>query len=377
LWGYVSAVLHWTYFTSLRRNGPLWQQIVAWGSLAGALMCVLGMVVGIFRLRVKGRYRLRSGPSHSPYAAWMKWHHYAGLIFGVVTMTWAFSGAMSLGRPFPSLRNRPVTAEQRLAVPGTPLDLDLVTIDRMRAAVAAFAPHFAPKEIDVLQFRGRPYFVGYRPPGPYSYEEEIGANEERYEARREHLIVSALAPERGAFRRFSNNSMWDVAKAAMPGVPIEDAAWLQEYDAYYYNKDGNRPLPVLRVRYADADSTWLYLEPSLGTMTKQDRGARWNRWLYHGLHNLDFPFLYYKRPLWDMVVILLSIGGLALSGTTLVPTWRRLRKHARRLAHSLPRAVAPAGPRTADYPLHHPDSASGWRRTRDIAGNSGGGAWPS
>jgi hypothetical protein len=116
----------------------------------------------------------------------------------------------------------------------------------------------------------------------------------------------------------------------MPHGPMQDAVWLQEYDAYYYNQDGNRPLPVLRVRYADPDSTWLYLDPHLGTMTRQDRGARWNRWLYHGLHNLDFPFLYYKRPLWDAVVILLSIGGLVLSATTLVPTWHRLARHARR-----------------------------------------------
>ncbi len=130
--------------------------------------------------------------------------------------------------------------------------------------------------------------------------------------------------------------MWAIAKAAMPSVPMQDAVWLQEYDAYYYNQDGNRPLPVLRVRYADADSTWLYLDPSLGTMMKQDRGARWNRWLYHGLHSLDFPFLYYERPLWDIVVIALSIGGLALSATTLVPAWRRLRRHARRLPGRLP-----------------------------------------
>ena len=331
VWGYVSAVLHWTYFTWLRRDGPLWQQIVAWGALAGAMMCVLGMVVGFIRLRVRARYRLRSGLSHSPYAGWMKWHHYSGLVFGLVTITWAFSGAMSLGRPFPSLRNRPQTAEQRWAVPGTPLDLEQLTLERIHAGIAAFAPSFAPKEIDVLQFRGEPYFVAHRPPEPYSYEEEIGANEGRYEAPREHLIVSALRPDRGTFSRFADERMWDVAKAAMPGVPMRDATWLQEYDAYYYDKDGRRPLPVLRVRYADAESTWLYLDPNLGTMMKQDRGARWNRWLYHGLHNLDFPFLYYKRPLWDIVVILLSIGGTLLSASTLVPTWRRLRKHARRL----------------------------------------------
>jgi len=130
----------------------------------------------------------------------------------------------------------------------------------------------------------------------------------------------------------------------MPGVAVADAIWLQEYDAYYYNQDGVRPLPVLRVRYDDAESTWLYLDPNLGTMLKQDWGARWNRWLYHGLHNLDFPIWYYRRPLWDIGMIVLSIGGLVLSTTTLVPSWRRLERHVRRAARLLSGPIRTTGP---------------------------------
>ena len=120
------------------------------------------------------------------------------------------------------------------------------------------------------------------------------------------------------------------ARAAMPGAPVQDASWIQEYDAYYYDKNGDRPLPVLRVRYADEAGTWLYIDPSLGTMTRQDRGGRWNRWLYHGFHSLDFPGFYASRPLWDVLVILLSVGGLVLSATTLLPGWRRLARVVRR-----------------------------------------------
>jgi hypothetical protein len=58
---------------------------------------------------------------------------------------------------------------------------------------------------------------------------------------------------------------------------------------------------------------------------------RVNRWLYKGLHDLDFPFLYYRRPSWDIVIVGLSIGGIVLSVTTLVPSYRRLRRHAKRL----------------------------------------------
>ena len=89
------------------------------------------------------------------------------------------------------------------------------------------------------------------------------------------------------------------------------------------------PLPVLRVRYADEHKTWLYLDPGRGGIVLQSvQISRLRRWLYQGLHNLDFPFLYFRRPLWDIVAIVLSIGGTALSITTVLPALRRLRRLA-------------------------------------------------
>jgi hypothetical protein len=66
-------------------------------------------------------------------------------------------------------------------------------------------------------------------------------------------------------------------------------------------------------------------------LRKEERLTRLNRWLYHGLHSLDFPFLYYRRPLWDIVVITLSIGGVLLTIASVAPAWRRLRRHVVRL----------------------------------------------
>jgi hypothetical protein len=116
----------------------------------------------------------------------------------------------------------------------------------------------------------------------------------------------------------------------MPGVPVQDKVWLNNYDNYYRSRDGSRPLPVLRVRYLDQQRTWLYLDPHRGTITQQSSSSRMNRWLYAGLHDLDLPFLYDRRPLWDIVVIVLSLGGIALSSTTLWPMLKRLKRHARR-----------------------------------------------
>jgi hypothetical protein len=89
---------------------------------------------------------------------------------------------------------------------------------------------------------------------------------------------------------------------------------------------------VLRVRFRDASGTWLYLDPNRGVIVhKEEKSSRLNRWLYHGLHSLDFPFLYARRPLWDFVVIFLILGGMMSAVTAAVPAWRRLRRHAHRL----------------------------------------------
>ena len=333
-WGYLGPVLHWVYFTPLRRNGPIWSEFLIWSSLIGCIMCLTGLVWGLCRLSPTRRFRLKRVSAASPYAGWMKWHHYAGLLFGVVTLTWTYSGLLSMG-PFSWFSSPPMSRAQREASTGGPLRLDLLTVESLRDALTAVESQFAPKELDVLQVRGEPYWVAYRPPS------EEGAVQWMHAGLRPRVplpllqrwYVSAVHPERGTIERFADEAMTDIAQAAMPGVPVQDAVWLKEYDGYYYDPRGSRPLPVLRIRYADAPGTWLYLDPARGGIVQRSvKVRRLQRWLYQGLHSLDFPFVYFKRPLWDITVVVLSIGGLVLSATTLLPSWRRLRRRARGFA---------------------------------------------
>src|SRR4029079_13835154 len=112
-------------------------------------------------------------------------------------------------------------------------------------------------------------------------------------------------------------------------VAIDGMSWLDQYDSYYYDRSGRLSQPVLSLRYPHLQHTLLYFDPRHGVIArKEERLSRLNRWLYHGFHSLDFPFLYYHRPLWDVVVIALSIGGIVLSVTTLTASWRRLKRHA-------------------------------------------------
>jgi len=60
-----------------------------------------------------------------------------------------------------------------------------------------------------------------------------------------------------------------------------------------------------------------------------DRRSRLARWLYHGLHSMDLPWLYRNRPAWDITVLTLMAGGTFLCITSVVIGWRRLRQKMR------------------------------------------------
>ena len=116
-WAYAGAIPHWIYFTPLRRHASWWAQMIIWLSIAGCVMCLSGLVWGVWRYSPIARYRLKRVQSHSPYAGMMKWHHYAGLLFGLTTFTWIFSGLLSMDPWDWSPGNSPTRA-QREAVAG-------------------------------------------------------------------------------------------------------------------------------------------------------------------------------------------------------------------------------------------------------------------
>jgi hypothetical protein len=75
----------------------------------------------------------------------------------------------------------------------------------------------------------------------------------------------------------------------------------------------------------DADNTRYYIDPKTATIVGGYSDRAWSeRWLFSGLHSLNFPWLYNNRPLWDIVVISFMVGGTALCVTSLVLAWRVL-----------------------------------------------------
>ena len=97
---HVSAIPHWLYYTPLRKHQPQWLRFMIWSSLIGTVGAVLGIVVAVWMYSPKRRYRLKGQATGIPYRGQKRWHWIFGMVFGVATVTWTFSGLMTLG-PFP------------------------------------------------------------------------------------------------------------------------------------------------------------------------------------------------------------------------------------------------------------------------------------
>jgi hypothetical protein len=89
-WNWLGTIPHFLYFQSLRMQQQLWSQTVIWTSLLGTFLTVVGLILGVAQFGRGKRGKI------SPYRGWFYWHHVMGLIVGVLTLTWVFSGLVSM-----------------------------------------------------------------------------------------------------------------------------------------------------------------------------------------------------------------------------------------------------------------------------------------
>ena len=126
-----------------------------------------------------------------------------------------------------------------------------------------------------------------------------------------------------------------VARAVNP-LEVVEARLVDKYEAYYLDRHGDLPLPALFIRLNDPSKSTFYVDLNTARLVAAySTVSRWNRWLYHGFHSLDFPWLYRYRPAWDVVVMTLLLAGLGLSVTAVVIAWQVLRGKFGRLKHPL------------------------------------------
>ena len=309
LWNYVGAWIHWLYPFRGNAFQPYWTEIVNWSSIVGVVVALTGTVVGIMRWRFRKPYR--SG-ARTPYpSAMMRWHHISGLLFALVTITWIFSGLMSMnpwrvfdtGAPKPrteALSGGPLVlpASQSLALPSALLRAAGGDVRELR-----WVRVLGQDRVLAQRAGGQPVVLGGADAGSVALDE------------------SALL----------------AAGADLVAAPVARVERLTDYDLYYYARDAHtmmggvdKPLPVLRFVFNDPHATWVHVDPHTGALLGQlDSGKRTSRWLFAMLHSWDWLPLLERRPLWDALLIVLSLGGMMLSVTGVVIGWRRLGKKLR------------------------------------------------
>jgi uncharacterized iron-regulated membrane protein len=317
---WVSTIPHFLYFAPLRLANGVWVRTMVWTSALACVLALLGIVLGIVQFR-------RSRP-HIRYSGWVRWHYITGLVFGVLTLTWAFSGLLSM-EPWAWTERDGIERGIRQAFSDRSAGLSsFSTFDR--AAWAQMLDGRPVKEIEFTHILGEPYYLARTSPGEESLVGWPDGGHQPYFVSRDPdsaRLVIAANPLKVLQQPFSADLLVERLKKANPDAPVLESTALTEYDSYYYSRDGQAPLPVVRVKLGDADRTWVYLDPEVAQVVGQvNRFNRVERWLYNGLHTLDFSFLYYNRPLWDVAVILLSLGGTAVSGIGLVMAVKRLRR---------------------------------------------------
>jgi hypothetical protein len=317
---WVAAIPHWLYFTQLRVNDRLWTRVVVWTSGIGCFLALFGIVLGIIQFRWSRSPQISRMFSRIPYSGLMRWHYITGVVFGIFTLTWVFSGLLSMD-PWEWVSGDDLIVS-REPFTGGPVDLQQYPPFDPAAWLHVTGGH-SIKEIDLTRIQGDPYYA-------VRLEDS------------QRLLVAAN-PLEIRRRPFSMDSLVERLRTAVPDAHIVDSQLLTDYDSYYYSQDEQRPLPVLRAKFDDPKQTWVYIDPAMGQVIRQlHRGDRIQRWLYHGLHSLDFSFWYSNRRVWEIGLIILNLGGAAVSGMGLWVGTKRIGRWFKRIVKSVKRVPTPA-----------------------------------
>lgn len=282
---WLGVIPHWLYPTILRQDGALWTQIVIWTSVAGTFLTVTGLYVGIakFRKRRNGRW--------SPFRGLWYWHHMIGMAFGILTLTWVFSGLMTMN-PWGLLVGQPDTVRREVA--------GEVRWGEVRGFIEAASREKLPegvRQIRSVALGGELYGLARQPD---KADIRLGAQ----------AVPDALSEA-------------DV-QAALAGLAVAEFRYLEQEDTYYYAGKDSVFRPAYRAILDEEDRKRIYIDALSGEVVRVvDKSARQSRWLRNGLHSLDFIR---ARPLWDGITLILLAGVTAVCFTGAWMSWRRIKR---------------------------------------------------
>lgn len=314
LLAWFGAIPHWIYPAMLRRARETWRYLVIGLALVALTMSLSGLLLAS---GLQLRHYRRKGTLDAPFSKRLyRLHYYLGLGSGLFTSTWLLSGAFSLNPLGWSPGSSPSSA-QKGAFAGSPENAEGLPIS---AVIEACRRDRAPQLIRSFYLGGELFYLCMWP----------GKTE----------IVSVR--DAGSRSFFTRDELHQWFENAFPQVRVTHADWLLESDDYYYPthyRPDRARLPYLRLALDDEEDSTVYVDAQRGEIALwHTRRSRLERWLYHGLHSLDFGFLYKRPVLWYSVIFTLLGLGILSTGTGVLLGWkfflRRMRRRSRQ--RSLP-----------------------------------------
>jgi len=287
----VGAVLHWVYFTPLRRHWSAWDQLVWWLSLGALGSSVAGAILGTIRFV---QARRRSGAGFRAFRGLWRWHHILGLTAGLVLLTWILSGWLSM--------------------------------DHQRLFSGS-----EPTETITASLRGKAIFD--------SAVEMSASN-----------AVTGLPVREATLSAFAGQSLWilrdtdrrwiqfvDGTKADALDGPLVLDSIRRAFPAQTVNRKSETALDRFYRRSEEAAaSNWvfdvgpgnalLFVDPQSGGISAMlDASRRRYSWLYFGLHSWRLPGVSEDSIPRLVAMAIALVAGFSLSITGVILAYRRVR----------------------------------------------------
>ena len=292
LLSYIGAIPHWIYFVQLRRYRDAWGWVVIVLASFGLILSISGIIVGIYRKKEKGI---------TPYKKfWFKWHHWFGFFFGIFVFTFILSGLFSMF----SIPNWMVGVNKH----------KITSINWDQKSKIDTSNNVSPIEIwNALEnkegvrkiewhtvFDNPSYFIYYN-----NYQAPVV-----YKKINDTIIKT---------NNFTLNDIKQRANKLYPKLTATISVQ-NEYDNYYSGSSMYYwPKPAYKIEFNDEKHTWLYINPATGTLLKKyTKNSRLGRWIYSGLHTLNFQYLKEHNTLRIVILIILCLLGLVISISGLV-----------------------------------------------------------
>jgi hypothetical protein len=294
-WNWAGAVVHWIYFTPLRKSWPVWNQTVWWLSLVALLSSGVGTWLGLQRM-VNNRAAGRRGLS--PFRGWMRWHHVIGLFASVTVVAWILSGWLSMdhGRLF-SHGEASATEVDQLRGMSVEAIADSAPLD----VLAQLPPSTL---IGFNALAGRAFLTTY---GPLAQAPRVILADQS--------SSSALSLLPDALLQAAVTNVWPGA------VRLQQS---NSFDELYRRAES---VGDDAAAFAFGTELRIYVDRFSGRfLAVMDSSRRDYAWIYYALHTLQFPGLIDHPEVRTITVLILLVVGFVFSVTGVVLSWVRLRR---------------------------------------------------